>query len=116
MAFVYNYTVVNRNGSVYISSTGVSVNTSNVVFNFPDTGFANRPYLGTVFVNLAQAIPAGTTTTLPILFDSQPVTKYNGEPLTVADIAGTGVYQFWFNRQTGVLQIMTGLVQPAAAA
>lgn len=114
MAFFYPYTVVNRNGSVYIVSSGVTVNTANVVFTFPETGFTNRPYLGTVFVNIAQAIPTGTTATLPVLFDGQAVTKYNGEPLTVADIAGTGVYQFWFNRQTETLQIMTGVLQPAA--
>lgn len=113
MAFYNPYTVVNRNGSVYIVSAGVTVNTANVTFTFPETGFANRPYLGTVFVNLAQAIPTGTTATLPIFFDGQAVTRYNGEPLTVADIAGTGVYQFWFNRQTETLQLMTGLVAPA---
>lgn len=112
MAFLYPYQVVNRNGSVYIASLGVTVNTANVVFNFPDTGFANRPYLGTIFVNLVQSIPAGTTATLPIFFDGQAVTKYNGDPLTVDDISGIGVYQFWFNRQTETLQLMTGLVQP----
>ncbi len=110
MAFAYPYTVVNRNGSVYIESSGVAVNAASVVFSFPNTGFGQRPYLGTVFVNLAQAVPAGTTTTLPILFDGTPVTKYNGEPLTVADIAGTGVYELWFNRATNVLQLMTGAV------
>ncbi len=114
MAFYFPYNVVNRNGSVYIASTGVSVNTANVVFSFPSAGFGNRPYLGTVFVNLEQAIPAGTTATLPILFDGTAVTKYNGEPLTVADITGTGVYQFWFNRSTNTLQLMTGVVQTAA--
>lgn len=110
MAFFYPYQVVNRNGSVYIASTGVTVSTTNVVFAFPNTGFANRPYFGTVFVNLAQAIPADTTGTLPILFDGTPVTKYGGDPLTVADLPGTGVYQLWFDKASGTLQIQTGVV------
>lgn len=110
MAFNFNYQVVNRNGSVFIASNSVTVNTANVVFNFPNTGFANRPYIGTIFVNLAQAIPTGTTGTLPILFDSTPVTKYNGDPLTVDDIPGTGIFQLWYDRSTGTLQIMTGVV------
>ena len=76
--------------------------------------FASANYRGTVFVKLAQAIPTGTTGTLPILFETngatQAVTKYNGAPLTVADLPGTGIYQFWFERDTNTLQLMTGIV------
>ena len=54
------------------------------------------------------------TGTLPILFETngatQAITKYNGGTLTVADIPGTGVYEFWFDRATNTLQIMTGVV------
>lgn len=64
--------------------------------------------------NEEPAIPTGTTGTLPILFETngstQAVTKYNGAPLTVADVQGTGVYQFWFERDTNTLQIMSGIV------
>ena len=71
-------------------------------------------YRGTLFVNLAQAIPTGTTGTLPILFETngatQAVTKYNGEALTVADVPGTGVFEFWFDKSTNILQILTGVV------
>lgn len=108
------YTWVNRNGSAAIASTGVVVNTNNVVFSFKNHAFVNASYRGTIFVNLMQAIPTGTTGTLPILFETngstQAVTKYNGEPLTVADVQGTGVYQFWFERDTNTLQMMSGIV------
>lgn len=61
-----------------------------------------------------QAIPTGTTGTLPILFETngatQAVTKFNGEALTVADVPGTGVVQLWFERDTNTLQLMTGIV------
>ena len=97
MLWMRPFAWVNRNGSAAIASTGVNAN-----------------YRGTIFVNLHQAIPTGTTNTLPILFETngvtQAVTKFNGNPLTVADIAGTGVYQFWFERDTNTLQLMTGIV------
>lgn len=110
----YPFAWVNRRGSAAVASESVSVNTANVVFTFKNHAFVNANYRGTVFVNLRQAIPSGTTTTLPILFETngatQAVTKFNGDPLTVADIAGTGVYQLWFERDTNTLQIMTGIV------
>lgn len=110
----YPFAWVNRRGSAAVASESVSVNTTNVVFTFKNHAFVNANYRGTVFVNLRQAIPSGTTTTLPILFETngatQAVTKFNGDPLTVADIAGTGVYQLWFERDTNTLQIMTGIV------
>lgn len=75
----------------------------------------NASYRGTIFVNLRQAIPTGTTGTLPILFETngatQAVTKFNGDALTVADVPGTGVVvQLWFERDTNTLQLMTGIV------
>lgn len=105
---------VNRRGSAAIGSTGVMVGASGVVFSFKNHAFLNANYRGTVFVNLRQAIPTGTTTTLPILFETngvtQAVTKFGGAALTVADVSGTGVYQLWFERDTNTLQLMTGIV------
>ena len=114
MLWLRPYTWVNRNGSAAIASTGVAVNTENVIFSFKNHAFVNANYRGTIFVNLKQAIPAGATTTLPILFETngvtQAVTKFNGEALTVADVPGTGVIQLWFERDTNTLQLMTGIV------
>lgn len=116
MALIWNnpFIWVNRRGSAAIASTGVAVNTANVVFTFKNHAFVNANYRGTIFVNLKQAIPTGTTGTLPILFETngatQAVTKYNGAPLTVADVQGTGVYQFWFEKDTNTLQMMSGIV------
>ena len=114
MFWLRPFTWVNRNGSAAIASTGVAVNTNNVVFSFKNHAFLNASYRGTIFVNLMQAIPTGTTGTLPILFETngatQAVTKFNGEALTVADVPGTGVVQLWFERDTNTLQLMTGIV------
>lgn len=114
MLWIRPYTWVNRNGSAAVASQGVTVNTDNVVFSFRNHAFVSVNYRGTVFVNLRQSIPTGTTGTLPVLFETngvtQAVTKFNGAALTVADIAGTGVYQFWFERDTNTLQLMSGIV------
>ena len=114
MLWLRPFTWVNRNGSAAIASTGVKVNTTDVVFTFKNHAFVNANYRGTIFVNLMQAIPTGTTGALPILFETngatQAVSKFNGAPLTVADVPGTGVVQLWFERDTNTLQLMTGIV------
>lgn len=108
------FTIVNQRGSAAIVSSAVTVTPENVVFSFPNHAFARAWYQGTIFVDLAQAIPAGTTGTLPVVFETngvvQAVTKYDGEALTAADIPGTGVFQFWFDRTSNRLQIMTGVI------
>jgi len=114
MIWGYPFSWVNRRGSAAIGSTGVTVGTDAVVFSFRNHAFVNANYRGTVFVNLRQAIPSGTTTTLPVLFETngvtQAVSKFGGAALTVADVAGTGVYELWFERDTNTLQMMTGIV------
>ena len=114
MLWLRPFTWVNRNGSAAIASTGVTVNTANVVFTFKNHAFVNANYICTICLNLRLAIPNVTTGTLPILFETnvstQAVSKFNGAPLTVADVPGTGVVQLWFERDTNTLQLMTGIV------
>lgn len=112
------FTWVNRRGSAAIQSTGVIVGADSVVYSFPNHAFLSNWYRGTIFVNLAQAIPAGTTATLPVVFETngvtQTVTRYGGGTITVADLQGAGVYMMWFDKTTNTLQIMTGVNEPAA--
>lgn len=106
----YPFQFVNRRGSAALATTGVTVNTDNVVFSFQNHAFLNAWYRGTIFVNIQQAIPGGTTGTLPILFETngvtQPVMKIGNTALTVADITGTGIYQFWFDKSNNLLQLI----------
>lgn len=108
------FTWVNRRGSAAIRSTGVAVGAASVKFTFRNHAFLSSWYRGTVFVDLAQAIPAGTTGTLPVVFETngveQAVTKYNGEPLTADDIPGTGIFELWYDKSANVLQLLTGVV------
>lgn len=106
---------VNVNGIPCLKSTAVSVSTTDVRFDFNSHQNVGRPFVGLVVVQLAQAIPAGTTATLPVLFTTEGgnaanLTTYNGEIVTVADVAGTGIYLVWVDSQSGVVQLLTGIV------
>ena len=98
--------MANRGGIPRVESTGVVVGTESVVFSFRTLNYQRSPFNGRVLVRLNQPIPTGTTATLPIVFNSQAVTTYNGEPLTVADVAGTGVYLFYYDSASGTLQLI----------
>lgn len=72
------------------------------------------PFRGLLIVRLNQAIPTGTTTTLPVVFTSsggnpQRLTGFNGADITVAQISGTGIYLCWFEHTTNTLQLLTGI-------
>ena len=104
---------VNINGIPTLSSNTVSVGSANVAFDFNNHRNVGRPFRGLLIVRLAQAIPTGTTDTLPIVFTSdgsnpKEVTTFNGDAVTVADIPGTGVYILWYESQTDTLQLLTG--------
>lgn len=75
---VYPFTLVNRRGSAAIATTAVTVNTDNVVFTFQNHAFVNAWYRGTVFVDIAQKIPTGTTGRCP--FCSRPMERHRPSP------------------------------------
>ena len=109
------YINVNQSGIPALRSLSVTVGTTDVRFDFNNHRNVGRPFRGLIIVRLAQAIPAGTTDTLPVVFtsdgsNSTPVTTFNGDPVTVADIPGTGIYLFWYESQTDSLQLLTGSI------
>ena len=105
------YINVNVGGIPAIRSLSVNVTTTDVKIAFNNHRNIGRPFRGLLIVNIAQAIPAGTTDTLPIVFTSDGgndvnLTTYNGENATVADIPGTGIYLCWYESQTNTLQLI----------
>lgn len=105
------YINVNVGGIPAIRSLSVNVTTTNVKIAFNNHRNIGRPFRGLLIVNIAQAIPAGTTDTLPIVFTSDSgndvnLTTYNGDNVTVADIPGTGIYLCWYESQTNTLQLL----------
>ena len=105
------YINVNKNGIPTVKSLSVNVTSTEVQFDFNNHRNIGLPFRGLIIINLAQQIPSGTTTTLPIVFTSEnsntiPLIGYDNNPITVADIKGTGIYLVWHESQTGVLQLI----------
>lgn len=106
---------VNRGGIPCLRSTAVTVSTTEVRFDFNSHQNVGRPFVGIIVVQLAQAIPDGTTGTLPVTFttdggNAANLTTLNGENVTAADITGSGVFLVWVNTQSGDVQLLTGIV------
>lgn len=106
------YINVNQSGIPALRSLSVTVGTNDVRFDFNNHRNLGRPFRGLLVINLAQAIPTGTTETLPIVFTSgggsvASLTTFNGDPVTVAGIPGTGVYLAWYESSTDTLQLLT---------
>lgn len=97
----------------------VTVGTENVTLELPNHAFRNRDYVGGFYISLRQAIPAGTTATLPILIgtnrDTRPLMAYNNEPVTVENLAGTGIYEIHYNKYTNELYLVNGGYRPTTA-
>lgn len=106
------YINVNRAGIPALKSTAVTVTANDVRFDFNSHPNVGRPFAGLIIVNLAQAIPTGTTGTLPIVFTTNGgspanVTIPGGNNLTVADFGGTGIYLIWVESQSGTVQLIS---------
>lgn len=100
---------VNINGIATIESRAVTVTETSVDFRFnPD--WDRRPFRGLLLVYLSEAIPEGTTTSLPIRFsmggNTSNVTLAGGDNLTVADLPGVGIYLLYYDRLADELQLL----------
>ena len=89
--------------------SSVAVTPSDVVFTLPNNMFLRLGSKGIVPIYINQAIPSGTTTTLPIQMkvngDTQAVTTVGGNVLTASQLS-TGLYLFYFDKQVGIFQII----------
>lgn len=107
-----NFTpLVNANGIAVLSSSNVTVGTDAVVFQLNQATSRFTPPRGLFLVNLQNAIPTGTGTTLPIQLSmggfTSNVTTYNNANWTVADVTGTGVYLVYYDRDRDILQVIS---------
>lgn len=101
----------NTRGIPYLRTTNTTIGTESVDLAL---GFIPRPLppVGYFTVRLTDAIPTGTTTTLPITLTlngtTRELTLFDGTPVTVAElIGGTGVFTVFNDRFNGVLQLMS---------
>lgn len=98
----------NAEGIPYIKVQNVTVTETAVDFAL---GFRGIAPVGYFTVRVADAIPTGTTGTLPVTLTLNGVTRnltyFNGTQVTAADIVGTGVLLVFNDRFTGILQLMS---------
>lgn len=100
----------NTEGIPYFRTTGVTVGTDTVDFTL---GFRRIPAIGYFTVNIANAIPEGTTATLPVRItlngNSRNITLFGGTNATVADLTGTGIITLFYDWYTNTLQAVSPL-------
>ena len=100
----------NAGGVPYLTSTNVTVSDTTVDIAL---GWLRRlSPVGYFTVRLADAIPTGTTATLPITLSLNGVTRaltlFDGTPVTVAElIGGTGAFLVFNDRFNNILQLMS---------
>ena len=115
----FRYPTLGRNNFNTIPSAKVTVGTENVTIELPDHALYRRNYVGGFFLDLREAIPTGTTATLPILIgangDTRPLMEYAGKPATVGNYVGAGIYEIHYNRNTNQLYIVNGGFRPSTA-
>ena len=108
----FPFPLLGRNNFNTLPTVGVTVNTDNVTLELPNHAFRNRDYVGGFYINLRQAIPAGTTGTLPVLIgtngDTRPLMSYDNKPVLVENLAGTGIYLIHYNKYTNELFLVSG--------
>lgn len=112
--FGYVSVTTNANGTPFLRTGGVTVGTETVDFAL---GFRRIPPMGYITINVADAIPEGTTGTLPVRFtlngNTRNLTFFGGTNVTAADLAGTGVITVFYDWYSGTLQLVSALA-PAA--
>lgn len=100
----------NGGGIPYLRTTNITVGTETVDFSL---GFRRIPAMGYITVSLADAIPDGTTGTLPVRLilngTSRNLTYFDGTNVTAADITGTGVMLVFYDWYNGTLALMSPL-------
>lgn len=101
----------NASGIPYLRTSGVTVGTDAVDFTL---GFRRIPLVGYISINVADAIPTGTTGSLPVRFtlngQTRALASYGGVAVTAADLTSTGVITVFYNFYDGILQLMSPIV------
>ena len=107
----------NVNGVPYLRTSTVTVGTDSVDFAM---GFRRIPPVGYLTVNIADAIPTGTTGTLPVRLTlnggTRNLTFFGGANVTAAELVGAGIITVFYDFYSGTLQLISLNAAPAAAA
>lgn len=116
----YPFNFSNRRGIPLIETSSVTVADDNVTLTIPDRAFRWLNDKGVILLRMNQAIPSGTTETLPIVFSAnnftQPLTNVGGTAITVAQIPSTGVYMIYYDKGANIMQLLTTQIPATVTA
>ncbi len=112
----FNFPSLGRNNFNTIPSANVTVGTDAVTIELPNHSLYRRNYVGSFFLNLRTAIPAGTTATLPVNISSNgvslPLMATEGVQVTAGELSGAGIYEIHYNRYTNELYLVNAGYRP----
>lgn len=98
----------NAGGIPYLSSTNVTIGTETIDIAL---GFRRIQPVGYMTIFIDDAIPTGTTTTLPVTFTlngtTRSLTLPNGTPVTAAELIGVNIINVFNDRFRGILALMS---------
>lgn len=108
---------INANGIPYLRTSNVSVSEDSVDFAI---GVRRIQPVGLMAINMSNAIPDGTTGTLPVRLTLNGVTRnltfFGGANVTADDVQGTGALLVMYDWYNGILQLLSAIAAPAAVA
>lgn len=107
-----NNITTNAGGIPLLVSTSTKITTESVDISL---GFRRIQPLGYLTVRVADAIPADTTTTLPVNLTlngtTRPLTFANGTPVTAERLLSTSAFLVFNDRFNGSLFLMSSTVE-----
>lgn len=98
----------NAGGIPYLSSTNVTIGTETIDIAL---GFRRIQPVGYMTIFIDDAIPTGTTTTLPVTLTlngtTRSLTLPNGTPVTAAELIGVNIINVFNDKFRGILALMS---------
>lgn len=98
----------NAGGIPYLSSSNVTVSTETVDIAL---GFRRIQPVGHLTIFIDDAVPTGTTGTLPVTITlngtTRALTLPNGTPVTAAELIGVNIIDVFNDRFKGILALMS---------
>lgn len=102
---------INTRGIPFVSSNEITVSTTEVTISF---GIRRLSGMGLMVLDITEAIPTGTTATLPVQIaingGAVPLTAFGGGAVTAGDLVGTGRILVMYDRIKNTIQVFPGIV------
>lgn len=102
--------IANRGGTPVVNASA-TVGSANVTISLPNHVFRFLGSKGLIVIELATAVPTGTTGTLPALVSvngaTLPLVSVTGAAITAAELIGVAYIEMLFNKAANTLVLMS---------